>query len=83
MIEVGIGGQWGDTSTRNFTAKDTEASVRDIDHSGVSESSGPLPAFPEQYMHFPYQECNNFAPQLSSSSTNIWWVEELFFLLPC
>jgi len=42
MIEVSTGGQREDASTRNFTAKDTEASMRDINHSGVSESSGPL-----------------------------------------
>ena len=83
MIEVSNGGQWEGTSTHNFTAKDTEASMRDIDHSGVSETSGPLPAFPEQYMHFSYQECNNFEPQLPSGIANIWLVEELFFLLPC
>ena len=62
MIEVSTGGQREDASTRNFTAKDTEASLRDIDHSGVSKSSGPLPAFPEQYMHFPYQECDSLHP---------------------
>ena len=62
MIEVSIGGQWEGVSTHNFTAKDTEASVHNIDHSGVSESSGPFPAFPEQYIHFSYQECNSLHP---------------------
>ena len=77
MIEVSNGGQREGTNTHNFTAKDT-------DHSGVSESSGPLPAFPEQYMHFSYQECDSLHPSClaavltaamlqGSAHTGQWW----------